>query len=378
MKISCYELTRVRPDEWSFDSTELRKVNLLVGDSGTGKTRFLNTIVNFAKQATDDKLKFTGNWKVDFDIAGSSYIWKITVAGKDADNPDAFVESERLFRADDAANPILCRDEDGSFFQGEKLPRLSSQISSLTLFQEEDEIRDIRRGFRSIVARRFSGDALNENFSHFRSVAPDTVKRLLASGDLLELQEADVGYHYKMHILSKSHPELYGEVLKLYKEAFPYVTDFSFRDFQDVMSGSSFPFKAPVLVMKERHVNNWIPVTDVSSGMKKLFLLILDTYLLQDGGLLIVDEYENSLGVNAINFLPELLHNIDSDCQFIITSHHPYIINSIPMENWRVFHRKGLDVRIKAGEDLKLRYEKSSQDRFVQLINDPFFTEGVE
>ena len=64
--------------------------------------------------------------------------------------------------------------------------------------------------------------------------------------------------------------------------------------------------------------------------------------------------------------------------QFFITSHHPYIINNIPIENWLVFHRKGLQVKIKSGTELKEKFGKSKQKYFLQLVNDPFYKEGIE
>ena len=76
--------------------------------------------------------------------------------------------------------------------------------------------------------------------------------------------------------------------------------------------------------------------------MQKVFLLILDTILLQDAGILFIDEYENSLGISTINFFPDLIESTNQKCQFIITSHHPYIINRIPIESWKVFHRDGM------------------------------------
>jgi predicted ATPase len=112
--------------------------------------------------------------------------------------------------------------------------------------------------------------------------------------------------------------------------------------------------------------------------MQKLFLLILDTYLLQDGGLLLIDEYENSLGINAINFLPDLINTISQKCQFIITSHHPYIINSIPMESWKIFHREAMTIHITDGKILKERYSNSRQETFTQLINDPIYNGGIQ
>jgi hypothetical protein len=377
MRITRYHLAATKDQIWDFEETPLDKVNLLVGDSGTGKTRFLNTILNFGKQAVAEKLRFPGDWDVSFEIGGVGYRWTIRIVNDKDKHSDTHVENERLIRIDRPDKPILLRDKSGSFFGTEKLPRLATDISTLTLLKEEEAVRDIHRGFRAISARRFFGDELGENFS-FRSVPPPIIARLRQTRDLLDVQEADIGFHYRMHILKESHPQLYSEVLRLYKEAFPYIEDFGVFNFQDVMDTVSLPFRSPVFCIKERNIGSWIPVSDISSGMQKIFLLVLDTLLLSGGGVLMVDEYENSLGINAINFLPDLLYKIQSDCQFIITSHHPYIINSIPLESWRVFHRQGLSVKIRSGTDLKAKFGKSRQEHFIQLINDPFFNEGIE
>ncbi len=89
-----------------------------------------------------------------------------------------------------------------------------------------------------------------------------------------------------------------------------------------------------------------------------------------------IDEYENSLGVNAIDFLPSMLLEYKSNEQFFITSHHPYLINQMPISSWYVLHREGAIVEIKFGEELEKRYGKSKQQAFIQLMNDSFYNTG--
>ena len=56
----------------------------------------------------------------------------------------------------------------------------------------------------------------------------------------------------------------------------------------------------------------------------------------------------------------------------------PYIINRIPIESWKVFHRDGMNVHITEGMQLKEKYSRSRQDHFVQLINDPIYNGGIQ
>lgn len=116
----------------------------------------------------------------------------------------------------------------------------------------------------------------------------------------------------------------------------------------------------------------------ISSGMKKVLLILTDLHILPEGGVYIIDEYENSLGLGAIDFFPQFILTFEKDVQFIVTSHHPYLINEIPPSSWYVFHRKGQHVSIRHGEELAAHFSKSKQQAFIQLINDPLFTKGVE
>jgi predicted ATPase len=182
-----------------------------------------------------------------------------------------------------------------------------------------------------------------------------------------------------MYILQKLSPNDYDKVISFIRAAFPFIQDAGIQDIMKVLPNFQGALNTHVFCIKERHIDKWIAChnINISSGMQKLFLLILDTFLLQDAGILLIDEYENSLGVSAINFLPDLIDSISQNCQFIITSHHPYIINNIRIESWKVFHRDGMNVHITDGAKLKEKYSKSRQDQFVQLINDPLYNGGI-
>ena len=111
--------------------------------------------------------------------------------------------------------------------------------------------------------------------------------------------------------------------------------------------------------------------------MQKVLLIMADISMLPEGGIYLIDEYENSLGTNAIGFFPEFIQDIEKDIQIFITSHHPYLINEIPLQSWYVFHREGTHVNIRYGDEIAERYGKSKQQAFIQLINDPLFSRGV-
>ncbi|MDF5726138.1 MAG: ATP-binding protein, partial [Rhizonema sp. PD37] len=60
----------------------------------------------------------------------------------------------------------------------------------------------------------------------------------------------------------------------------------------------------------------------------------------------------------------------------IITSHHPYIINNIKMEHWKIVTRKGGIVTAQDAKDFNLG--KSRHQAFMQLINLSDYKEGIK
>lgn len=91
--------------------------------------------------------------------------------------------------------------------------------------------------------------------------------------------------------------------------------------------------------------------------------------------MILIDEFENSLGVNCIDEITNNLLNYKRNLQFIITSHHPYIINNIHYNNWKLVTRKGGVVL--AQEINKYHLGKSKHEAFIQLINLEEYTTGI-
>ncbi len=110
--------------------------------------------------------------------------------------------------------------------------------------------------------------------------------------------------------------------------------------------------------------------------MIRTFIHISEMYLLSKGTVVLIDEFENSLGVNCIDILTEDLIYEHSRLQFIATSHHPYIINKIPYDYWKIVTRKG--GKIKAFNAKEFKLGDSSHERFINLINLPEYKKGIE
>ena len=110
--------------------------------------------------------------------------------------------------------------------------------------------------------------------------------------------------------------------------------------------------------------------------MYRTLFHIAELYLCADGTIVLIDEFENSLGINCIDDITDSIVTYTGDLQFIITSHHPYIINNISLDNWKVIFRKAGVV--KNYNATQLNIGKSKHEAFTQLINLDMYSDGVE
>ena len=67
--------------------------------------------------------------------------------------------------------------------------------------------------------------------------------------------------------------------------------------------------------------------------------------------------------------------NPSEDIQVIMTSHHPYIINSIPFECWKIVTRSGCDVTVHSADELNIGI-RSKHEAFMQLLQSNAYKTG--
>jgi Fe-S cluster assembly ATPase SufC len=135
--------------------------------------------------------------------------------------------------------------------------------------------------------------------------------------------------------------------------------------------------KVPIIKFKEKDIDNWIGLPNISSGMLKTLMHIAELYLLPDDSVVLIDEFENSLGVNCLDEVTANILNQESGKQqFIITSHHPYVINNIDPEYWKLVTRKGNVVQVRDSSEFDLGASKHSA--FTKLMNLDEYEGGIQ
>lgn len=357
-------------ENFNFSEVEFSKLNLLVGDSGAGKTRLLNTIFNIGSFVAQSKIEGAGNWSIDAEIQGKNYHWEGIV------EKDEVIYKVIFEKLTINGKEIIIRNDNNTNFLDKQIIKLPQDILSISVLREEPDIEPLYKSFTKIIRRRFFSDEQDKN-SKVYLINQNILRKIGETHDLYQVFTNDIPLNSKLQLLSEFFPDIYSKIIDSFLEIFTYVEKVNF------LEGAYFlnifiPDDAKVFCIKESNIDKWIGIDQLSSGMQKTLLILTDLFSLPDDSVYLIDEYENSLGISPLNVLSEIIMQSEYNSQVFITSHHPYIINKFPIDTWFVVHRNGKDITFDYGKTLSKRYEGSSQEKYIQLLNDPNYNEGIK
>lgn len=370
--------------EWKQERVLFKDMTLLVGASGVGKTRMLKSI-QALRNIVNGQAISGYSWDIHFRINDSPYQWKGRFEDKGiyaalfSDDEDE--ENERNspiilheFLYCDGVE-IIRRNENAIYFVEKETVKLPLNKSVLYLLKEEPLVAPVYNSFQKIILSNRSDFSLR---SEILTGWERIIKKYIT---LKEIRNADISTYEKLLVLYKNQPHIFEKIKTAFIDVFPHVEEVEFRPLHSEGENESnnipiFLKEFPFLQIKEKGVNRWIEQARISSGMLKTILHLSEMYVCADGSVILIDEFENSLGVNCIDAVTSQLLQTKRDLQFILTSHHPYIINNISYENWKIVTRKAGAVRANDATDFNLG--KSRHEAFTQLMNLEEYQTGVE
>ncbi|MBB3055338.1 ATP-binding protein [Mucilaginibacter gotjawali] len=367
---------------WELEKSYFNELTLLVGASGVGKTLILKAINNL-KDVALGKSNNGIEWEVEFmTIEGIHYKWTGEFENRgrfifpDFDskesqkNPPSIIR-EKIFRND---IEIVNRSESELFFKGEKTLKLPQQKSIIYLLKEEEVIGAAYNAFNKII---FSDQSDSQSVNLvFRM--PNLTK-LNKYETIEEIKKSDEQIIDKLFFCYQIKDKVFFQIKDRFIDIFPNVEDIKVEPLEEDLMGDrffSFLKDSPFIQIKEVGVDKWIQQTKISSGMFRTLIHISELYLSPEGTIFLIDEFENSLGINCIDELTTDILESSKQLQFIITSHHPYIINNIHFSNWKLVTRKAGIVKTKNAQDYNIG--DSKHEAFMQLLQLEEFQTGQE
>jgi len=371
MKIQSFKFSNHK-ENWHIEEVKFEDLNLLVGGSGVGKTRILNALdlicdVAIGRNRNLDDLE----WSINFSHLGQNYRWELkssSIKNEEIllnvnESEQTEIVYEKLVQYDDDSElEILVRNDSDSKFNKKDLPKLKRTESAITLLSEEDLIIPVGEAFNRFI---FNFQIPQELMFNNRNNDPNRIE-LSHEISISNFQEYFAGTPpaIKAFYLQKFFPDVFNEIKEYYIDIFSEVTNVKVSNERDSDGDFLLFFE-----IQENGLEDWIPQDRISSGMFRTLICLIEVITAPEESVILIDEFENSLGINCMAELTDFLLDKSPDVQFILTSHHPYIINNIPWKTWQIVSKSGNKVRVKKASDIPALDTASSLDKFTQLIN---------
>lgn len=367
---------------WQIEPVNFNNLTLLVGASGVGKTRILRSIRNIKNVARGKSLNGI-SWSISFSIDKDVFLWEGEFENKEKSILFTISDEDGILEKDTDKPVILyekviCNNENivdrkGTklIFRGNESPIPIKAEQSVLALIPDPLIEKAEKEFRKIFYSDYTNSA--EGISRTKLIDEQI---LIKYKTLQEIRNSGAELIAKLFWTYKKDKNTFSQIESDFISVFPQVEKLKIEPLEMLKDAIiNFLLKAaPFIQFKEIGVKDWIPVMGMSAGMYRTLIHIIELYLSADGTVILIDEFENSLGVNCIDELTTEMIGATNRIQFIITSHHPYIINNINYKNWKIVTRDGNKVSTQDANDLN--FSKSKHEAFIQLLNLPSYKTG--
>lgn len=352
--------------EWLIDNVNLNKINLIVGQNSSGKTRTLNALTDLVELLTGNPLftKNHGKYKVLFIHEKINVILEFEYDAGIIQNEKLNWDGEKVLERDKLGSGTIL------YLGGKQKISLAFGISQnqMACFAKRDKLQhpfleDIYSWALNMRRFDFSGNlgkykyALKSNFEEeeidFRDTSASLVPVLfLAMEQYSEFREQlisdmnEIGY------------KLEDTGIIQYSEKYN-------RAQQDRFA----------IYTSEAGLEKQVSQHDMSQGMFRAFsvLVRLNRYIMKGKtGCIIIDDIGEGLDFSRAKLLVNILVKKAeaSGIQLIMSTNDSFIMNTVSIENWAVLHRDGNKISLYNYENSKEIFEEF---KFTGLNNFDFF-----
>ncbi len=340
-----------------------KDITLLVGLSGVGKTQVLNA-VEYSLNLAIDKDVILRPYRVGMGILIDNDIYEWFYEISEISKDELIINEEGRYEF--SFEKLLCngkniferKNEKVSVIGYDKVPQPKKDESLILQYSEDENFEILISGIRKLYSVEIElavrGGIRSESFSRLKSKVTDTIRNE-KNVEFKAFSHLPVAL--KLYIAKRYYSELYIKIFDAVKELFIEIEDI------DVEEDSI----RELYLVSIQVYGKKILQHDISNGMLKTIYYIVELFTMSEDSLVLIDEFENGLGVNCVDLLSELMLSERNDLQFIITSHHPKIINAIDKDKWRIIDRDNCVV--KNSGSLAYGIGNSQHDAYFNLIN---------
>ena len=339
-------------------------ITLLVGLSGVCKTQILNAIEYSLKLAVNKNLRLEPyNTTLCFQIGEEVYVWSYRIQQDHAEDIFESKEIKYFFAYEKLQNIkgdiLMQRTPDTIQVTGyDKVPTPKKDESLLVQYSEDAFVKPIISEMLKLypieIEMDVRGAIAQESFNMFKAKIKESFKEN-------EKQPFEKFSHLpvplKIYITKEYYPQMYAQIFSAVKELFMEINSIDIVEDPDREI-----YMVAIDVYGKRLLQH-----EISNGMLKTIYYIVELITMSKNSLVLIDEFENGLGVNCIDVLAELLLGERRDLQFVITSHHPKIINQISNKKWKIIERDIATVKNFTAEEYGIMH--SQHDAYFNLIN---------
>ncbi len=355
-------------DGWALEPMKLDAFNLLVGLSGAGKTRVLRVIENICAIALGVDKVPSASFAVAFEHDALAYRWEADLEPLALDEDAPLIKTERIVRG---ADVLVERTAERFIFEGNTLPRLDRGQSAISMLKAEASMAPLHAAFSRCVFRQ-----LNAMPRWDTRTAAQFERQCLQYASVEALgADFSLAIHGKAELFQELFRPAFVEMESAFREAFPLIETLEVR--RTVLPNVSR--EMVTIVARERGVESLIRFSAMSSGMQRYLSFLVHLSFAPPGTVVLIDELESSFGINCLPAAVDFLLSRAPNLQLILTSHHPYIIQKIPTDLWKIVTRKGSHVRVlDAAAIPDLEESRSHLDRYTRLVNQPEYANGIQ
>ena len=339
-------------------------ITLLVGLSGVGKTQILNAIEYSLKLAVNKNLRLEPyNTTLCFQIGEEVYVWSYRIQQDHTEDIFESKEIKYFFAYEKLQNIkgdiLMQRTSDTIQVTGyDKVPTPKKDESLLVQYSEDAFVKPIISEMLKLypieIEMDVRGAIAQESFNMFKAKIKESFKEN-------EKQPFEKFSHLpvplKIYITKEYYPQMSAQIFSAVKELFMEINSIDIVEDPDREI-----YMVAIDVYGKRLLQH-----EISNGMLKTIYYIVELITMSKNSLVLIDEFENGLGVNCIDVLAELLLGERRDLQFVITSHHPKIINQISNKKWKIIERDIATVKNFTAEEYGIMH--SQHDAYFNLIN---------